>query len=158
MWTFQLWRTAPDCLVNDRSNPAPTDRRLDSTEGELARKASGLVAVLSTDLFFGMRIRTSLRQLGYAVAIAQDVAMFSRHLQNGDQRAVLGIVDFNFPVDWEAVKETLKVGVPILAFGPHKDVEGFRAAKRAGVARVVANGEFSRSLPDLVRRYATKSD
>ena len=47
------------------------------------------------------------------------------------------------------------VDVPILAFGPHKDVEGFRSAKAAGVTRVVANGEFSRSLPDLVRRYAT---
>ncbi len=119
-------------------------------------KASGLVAVLSKDLFFGMRIRTSLRHLGYAVAIAQDATTFSRHLENGDQRACLGIVDFNFPVDWEAVSQAMAVGVPILAFGPHKDVEGFRAAKRAGVTRVVANGEFSRSLPDLALRYAIK--
>jgi len=113
-----------------------------------------LVAVLSTDLFFGMRIRTSLRQLGYAVAIAQDVPTFSRHLANGDQTACLGIVDFNYPVDWKAVAEVMALGVPVLAFGPHKDVEGFRAAKAAGVTRVVANGEFSRSLPDLARRYA----
>jgi hypothetical protein len=49
----------------------------------------------------------------------------------------------------------MEIGVPILAFGPHKDVEGFKAAKRAGVTRVVANGEFSRSLPDLAKRYAT---
>jgi hypothetical protein len=66
---------------------------------------AGLVVVLSRDLFFGMRIRTSLRQLGYAVAIAQDVPTFSRHLSNGDQRANLGIVDFNFPVDWPAVAD-----------------------------------------------------
>ncbi len=119
---------------------------------------AGLVAVLSRDLFFGMRIRTSLRQLGYAVAIAQDVPTFSRHLTNGDQRANLGIIDFNFPVDWSAVSDLVKYGVPLLAFGPHKDVEGFKAAKAAGVTRTVANGEFSRSLPELARKYATPLD
>lgn len=131
------------------ARPAPVER-------DEPPRASGLVAVLSRDLFFGMRIRTSLRQLGYAVAIAQDAPTFSRHLENGDQRACLGIVDFNFPVDWVAVKEAMTVGVPILAFGPHKDVDGFRSARVAGVTRVVANGEFSRSLPDLAMRYATR--
>lgn len=119
---------------------------------------AGLVAVLSRDLFFGMRIRTSLRQLGYAVAIAQDVPTFARHLVNGDQRANLGIIDFNFPVEWDAVSKVVGDGVPLLAFGPHKDVEGFKAAKAAGVTRTVANGEFSRSLPELTRKYATPLD
>lgn len=117
--------------------------------------ARGLVAVLSTDLFFGMRIRTSLRQAGYAVAIAKDVPAFSKLLEDDEQKACLGIVDFNYLVDWDAVGEAMNIGVPILAFGPHKDVEGFRAAKMAGVTRVVANGEFSRSLPDLALKYAT---
>ena len=119
---------------------------------------AGLVAVLSRDLFFGMRIRTALRQLGYAVAIAQDVPTFARHLVNGDQRANLGIIDFNFPVDWPAVGKLVGDGVPLLAFGPHKDIEGFRSAKAAGVTRTVANGEFSRSLPELTRKYATPLD
>nr|MDQ3350173.1 hypothetical protein [Acidobacteriota bacterium] len=109
-----------------------TDQPIASTEtgagdgADRSTNARGLVAVLSKDLFFGMRIRTSLRQLGYSVAIAQDVPTFSRHLESGDQRACLGIVDFNYPVDWEAVRGVIGVGVPILAFGPHKDVEGFR--------------------------------
>lgn len=144
--------------MTDKTPTVTTELRQDLPEGERSGNVYGLVAVLSKDLFFGMRIRTSLRQLGYAVAIAQDAPTFARHLENGDQRAALGIVDFNFPVDWKAVKETIKVGVPILAFGPHKDVEGFRAAKFAGVTRVVANGEFSRSLPELARRYATNPD
>jgi len=144
---FSVTEYAPDSVTTDPSK----DPLLDNP----AENASGLVAVLSTDLFFGMRIRTSLRQLGYAVAIAQDVPTFSRHLENGDQRATLGIVDFNFPVDWDGVKKAMKTGVPILAFGPHKDIAGFRAAKLAGVTRVVANGEFSRSLPELARRYAS---
>jgi hypothetical protein len=135
-------RTSPSAATEPAAEPLP--------------RGSGLVAVLSKDLFFGMRIRTSLRQMGYAVAIAQDAATFNRHLENGDQRACLGIVDFNFPVEWEAVRAAMSIGVPILAFGPHKDVAGFRAAKQAGVTRVVANGEFSRSLPDLALRYAIK--
>lgn len=118
--------------------------------------ASGLVAVLSTDLFFSMRIRTALRQLGFSVSIAKDVPALSVLVENDGQKACLCIVDFNYPVDWAAIDELTYGGVPILAFGPHKDVEGFRAAKAAGVTRVVANGEFSRSLPDLALRYAVK--
>jgi hypothetical protein len=141
--------------VTDQSPGSPTIAPANTVDP--TPKASGLVAVLSRDLFFGMRIRTSLRLIGYSVAIAQDVPTFSLHLVSGDQRACLGIVDFNFPVDWPAVREATAIGVPIIAFGPHTDVEGFRAAKQAGVKRVVANGEFSRSLPDLAMRYALKS-
>jgi hypothetical protein len=114
----------------------------------------GLVAVLTPDLFFGMRVRTTLRQLGYAVALAQDPAAFTNHLQRGDQRAVLGLIDFNRPVDWKALANAIATGIPMIAFGPHTDVDGFRAARAAGVARTIANGEFSHSLADLVRRYA----
>jgi hypothetical protein len=117
-------------------------------------RGSGLVVVLSKDLFFGMRIRTSLRQLGYIVAITGDVRSFTTHLNAGDERAVLGLIDFNTPVDWSALEAAVATGVPMIAFGPHTDVEGFRAAKAAGVTRVVANGEFSRSLPTLARRHA----
>lgn len=135
---------------------SPSNSTTESTR--MAPGTAGLVAVLSRDLFFGMRIRTSLRQLGYAVAIAQDVPTFSRHLSNGDQRANLGLVDFNYPVDWPAIAPLMAFGVPVIAFGPHKDIEGFKAARAAGVTRTIANGEFSRSLPDLARRYATPQD
>ena len=105
-----------------------------------------------------MRIRTSLRQLGYAVALAQDPQSFTAHLRNGDQVAVLGLIDFNQPVEWNALASALATDVPIVAFGPHKDIDGFRAARAAGVTRTIANGEFSRCLPDLVTRYARVPD
>lgn len=117
----------------------------------------GLVAVLSKDLFFVMRIRTSLRQLGYDVTIAQKPVAFTTILTSGDRRASLGLVDFNQPVDWKSLAGALELPIPIIAFGPHKDVEGFRAAKSAGVTRVVANGEFTRALPQLVERYVDSS-
>lgn len=114
----------------------------------------GLVVVLSGDLFFGMRIRTTLRQLSYDVSIVPDIASFTTSLSSGDRHISLGMIDFNRPVDWNSLTGALGQGIPIIAFGPHKDVEGFRAARSAGVSRVVANGEFSRSLPQLVAKYA----
>jgi hypothetical protein len=122
--------------------------------GDARVAARGLVAVLSGDLFFGMRIRTTLRQLGYTVALAQDSAAFTNHLQRGDQRAVLGLIDFNRPGAWQALEGAIATGIPMIAFGPHTDVDGFRAARAAGVARTIANGEFSNSLADLAARYA----
>lgn len=117
-------------------------------------RGSGRVVVLSRDVFFGMRIWTSLRQLGYEVAIAPDIPGFSRSIGANAEPAALGLIDFNHPVEWTLVAEVIATGVPMIAFGPHTDVEGFRAAKAAGAARVVANGEFSRSLPALAKRYA----
>jgi hypothetical protein len=113
------------------------------------------VAVLSNDLFFGMRIRTVLRQLGYVVTIAKDPDAFTSGLAGDGQPAVLGLIDFNQPRNWEALRPAIDSGVPVIGFGSHKDVDGFRAAKAAGVMRVVSNGEFTRSLPDLVAKYAT---
>ncbi len=130
------------------------DERAANAPERKMNRPGGLVVVLSTDLFFGMRIRTTLRQLGYAVAIAQDPRSFAAHLHQGTQTAALGMIDFNHGVDWPALAKALKIGVPIIAFGPHKDIDGFRAARAAGVTRTIANGEFSRSLPDLVARYA----
>ena len=116
---------------------------------------SARTVVLSKDLFFGMRIRWTMQQLGYSVSLTQDSSTFLAKLSEVGQTASLGFVDFNQPVSWDELASAISTGVPIIAFGSHKDVEGFRAAKAAGVARVVSNGEFSRSLPALVEKYAT---
>lgn len=115
---------------------------------------AGTVAVLSRDLFFGMRIRTVLRQLGYTVALIKTEAEFAGALAGNAPGLVLGIVDFNILIEWDVLEPALTPAVPVIAFGAHTDVDGFRAAKRAGVARTVANGEFNRKLPDLARAHA----
>jgi len=113
-----------------------------------------VIAVYSRDLFFGMRIRTVVRQLGYSVTISQDVPTLLAHVTSERDRSVLAVVDFNQPVDWAEFAPVLASGVPVVAFGSHTDADGFRAAKAAGVARVVSNGEFSRNLAGIVERYA----
>lgn len=120
-------------------------------------RSGGLVVVLSKDLFFGMRIRTVLRQLGYVISIARDVPAFTNQLVSGDRPAVLGLIDFNQPVAWKDLELAIGTAIPMIAFGSHKDVDGFRAARAAGVARVISNGEFSRLLPALAKKYANLS-
>jgi PleD family two-component response regulator len=110
------------------------------------------IVALSRDVFFGMRIRTILRQVGFEVRLVKD-EMATVDAVNTENPALV-LVDFNAPVDWDALSPVVGGNVPVLGFGSHTDVDGFRAAKAAGVNRVVSNGEFSRSLPDLVARYA----
>lgn len=109
----------------------------------------GAVAALSRDVFFGMRIRTVLQQLGYEMRLCKN----EQELVDAAPGAIIALVDFNIPVDWPALKPVLDSDVPILAFGSHTNVEGFRSAKAAGVTRVVSNGEFSRKLPALLTQY-----
>jgi hypothetical protein len=120
--------------------------------GQNAGEAAGdRIVALSRDLFFGMRVRTVVRQLGYDLTLVNDEAKLLAALDESDP--VLTLIDFNQPVDWEHLKTLLEGPVPVLAFGSHTDVSGFRAAKDAGVTRVVSNGDFSRRLPELVDQY-----
>lgn len=117
----------------------------------------GEVVVLNRDLFFGVRIGNTLRALGYRVSFVPDAATLVEKIQRADQAPVLGVIDMGAGVDWGQIRGvTSDPGVltPLLAFGSHMDVEGLRAAKAAGVTRVVSNGDFHRGMVDLVRRYA----
>ena len=127
---------------------------VDQVRSELGTPTAATIVAYSSDVFFGMRIRTVVTKLGYAAQTVNDAAEFVRRMTSEGTASVLGLVDFNQPVDWEELAPAVASGVPIVAFGSHTDVEGFRAAKAAGVARVVSNGDLSRSLPDLVARYA----
>lgn len=109
----------------------------------------GLVCALSRDVFFGMRIRTVLQNLGYEMKLCKDEA----ELVASTSEASIALVDFNQGVDWEALQPLITSATPVVAFGAHTNVEGFRAAKSAGVRRVVSNGEFSRKLPALLTQY-----
>lgn len=119
---------------------------VDANVGE----GTGQVVALSRDVFFGMRISTVLVQLGQELRLVKTEAEAVDSVA-ANSGCVL-IIDFNQPVDWSALKPVLDGDTPVLAFGSHTDVDGFRAAKAAGVRRTVSNGEFSRRLPELLER------
>jgi len=73
----------------------------------------------------------------------------------------IGIIDMNGAVSWNVVGEELLQpngeSVPTLAFGPHVDIENRRAAKAAGVMRMVSNGQFHSDMAGLIARYSRRS-
>lgn len=119
----------------------------------------GTVVVLNRDLMFGMRIRNAVRSLGLEPVVVADTAAFVAAVRAGGATPVLAVVDMNGAVDWTLVRglaDDPSVETPIIGFGPHVDIEGRRAAKAAGLDRIVSNGDFHRDAVGLLRRYAAR--
>lgn len=114
------------------------------------------MVALIKDLFFSVKVTNELRANGYLPVIARGSDRFVTLV--AERHPALGILDVTAGVDWDAVRRLIEDAVtgdvPLLAFGPHMDVAGLRAAKDAGVTRVVSNGQLHADLPGLVRRYA----
>jgi CheY-like chemotaxis protein len=106
---------------------------------------------LSRDLFFGMRARTVLRKLGHDLTLVNDEETLLETVRA--ESPVLVFIDFNQPVAWDTLTPLFKSDVPVIAFGAHTDLDGFRAARAAGIDRVTSNGDFNRRLPELLERY-----
>lgn len=130
-----------------------------SSQTAPASSPRGSVAVLNRDLFFGVRIANTLRAHGYLVEIAPSVDRLAALLQAAEPTPLLAIIDMAAVTDWSTIDSLAHEptrSTPLLAFGPHKDVASFRAAKDAGVDRVVSNGDFHRDMLALVERYARR--
>ena len=116
-----------------------------------------MAVVLNRDLLFGSRIRSALTSLGLEARFVSTAEQFVDALRQEPESVAIGIVDMNGAVSWDVIREELSVtsggSVPTLAFGPHVDVEGRRAAKAAGVTRIVSNGQFHADMASLIERY-----
>ncbi len=131
---------------------------METTSPQLAPPAANApeIVVFNRDLFFGVRIGNALRDAGFRVTFRPATAAFAAYLRSADPPAALGLIDLGAGPDWAeiAALTAALAATPILVFGPHKDVDGFRAAKAAGITRIVSNGDFHRDMLGLVRRYA----
>jgi hypothetical protein len=128
---------------------------MDTMPDNEARRDRGVIVLLIKDLFFSVAVRNTVRTLGFESHLVKTPDAFA------DSRSVvapvLGIVDLHAvedPLDWECVTELVEQDVPVLVFGPHRDVDGMRAAKAAGVTRVVSNGQFHAEMGAFIERYA----
>ena len=123
----------------------------------LAGQGPTLAVVLNRDLLFGSRIRTALKGLGLEGRFVATAEQFAGALREQPESLAIGIIDMNGAVSWNVIQEELSRPnddrVPTLAFGPHVDVEGRRAAKAAGVTRIVSNGQFHSDVAGLIERY-----
>src|SRR6476620_9360274 len=101
----------------------------DSTEPASDSTPLPTILVLNRDLFFGVRIGNLLKSAGYDPKFAKTTAELGDLVRAAISPPVLIIVDIGAGPDWEQIsslyqKERNKV--PILAFGPHKDVDALR--------------------------------
>lgn len=115
-----------------------------------------LAIVLNRDLMFGSRIRGALVSLELAPRFVKNTDELAAALGSDAAETALVIIDMNGPIDWQAVARAIRAASdppPTLAFGPHVDVESRRAAKAAGISRIVSNGQFHREMVDLIARY-----
>jgi hypothetical protein len=124
---------------------------------EITEQGSNLAVVLNRDLIFGSRIRSALAGLGLEGRFVTTADQFVGALSEEPRSVAIGIIDMNGPVSWDVVRDALSRAegglAPTLAFGPHVDIEGRRAAKAAGVTRIVSNGQFHSDMSDLIDRY-----
>ena len=119
-----------------------------------------IAIVLNRDLLSGSRIRGALAALGLEGRFVRDTEQFVAALNELRDAAAIGIIDMNGPLAWDILESELaSLGpiVPTLAFGPHVDVAGRRAAKAAGVTRIVSNGQFHQDMPGLIDRYRRRT-
>ena len=116
-----------------------------------------LAIVLNRDLLFGSRIRSALASLGLESRFVTTAEQFVAALSDEPGSAAIGIIDMNGAVSWDVISEARSRAdgghTPTLAFGPHVDIENRRAAKAAGVGRIVSNGQFHSDTAGLIERY-----
>jgi hypothetical protein len=114
-----------------------------------------LALVLNRDLLFGSRIRSAISSLGLRAKFVSNAAQLAAELASNSDDVAIVVIDMNDPIDWERIREELGKAIPppTLAFGPHVDVDARRAAKAAGIDRIVTNGQFDRGMVPLIDRY-----
>lgn len=120
-----------------------------------ARQVRGNIIALIPDVFFSVTVRNTIRRLDYDAHIVKSTEDLVDAVTT--ESSVLVLVDMEAvrdESDWDDIAGLARWGVPVLVFGPHRDVDGFRRAKQAGIARVVANSQFHREMPTLIERYA----
>jgi len=116
-----------------------------------------VVVLLNRDLMLAVSITNTAKALGFTVDRVLSTTDLIERLDGGRESVALVIIDMNLDIAWDEVGEMMQSGQalpPVLGFGPHVDIDGRRAAKKAGLTRIVSNGEFHRDMAALITRYA----
>jgi predicted metal-dependent hydrolase len=116
---------------------------------------------LEDDLLFGAGIEAGLKALGYQPAFADTAPAFDRLLKGSP---ALVLVNVGSPtLDWEhlvdhAKHESQWRTVPIVAYGPHVDLDLRQRALEAGCDAMVARSAVAANLPSLIEKWAWQPD
>jgi hypothetical protein len=114
-------------------------------DNEITEKEGTIPVLLFYDnLMFGVQLQNMARQAGQRhVTVKPGLPL---------PEGLMLVVDIDARSDWEAaIREATQKGIPVVAFGPHTNVEARKGAKEAGASRVLANGNLTRDLPAILR-------
>lgn len=112
------------------------------------------ILALIGDLFFSERVEEAAKRHGYTVETVSDARAFLRSLS--EERPAMVIVNLApyGPESFDLIREASRIGIPVLAFGPHVDKEARRSARDAGARAAVTNSQLVRELPALIQELA----
>lgn len=98
------------------------------------------VLSISNDLMLGSRVQETLTAAGHEVASSPSLA---EAFWDGVELIVADL-------DVESPEALVGLGMPVLGYYSHVDVETRKTAEAAGVDLVVPRSRMARELPDLV--------
>jgi hypothetical protein len=101
------------------------------------------IVAVAPDLMFASRIEATLAAAGHEVELSSSIAE-ARDLERTD----LVVAD----LDREPPDAIVGMGLPVLGFYSHTNVETRERAESAGVDVVVPRSRMAREMPDLVER------
>ena len=100
------------------------------------------VLAIAPDLMLGSRIETALSAAGHDVTLSPSLS------ESPLDRAELLVAD----LDSESPEALVGLGVPVLGYYSHVNVDTRQLAESAGVDLVVPRSRLVREMPDLVAR------
>lgn len=100
------------------------------------------VVAVAPDLLLGSKVEATLSAAGHEVTLSPALA----EAPLGEAELLVADLDAEDP---EAL---VALGVPVLGYCSHVDVETRKAAEAAGVDLVVPRSRLARELPELARR------
>jgi len=110
------------------------------------------IVALVNNLMFSVRIRDVASTLGGIVTL---VSTNEEILEKLEIRPSLLILDLTAVTEgWEdVVAKAKQAGIPVLAYGPHVNVDARQAAEAAGCDDVIANSKLTLDLPNILSKY-----
>jgi hypothetical protein len=100
------------------------------------------VLSISNDLMLGSRVQETLKAAGHEVVAAPAI----------EETSWDGVDLIVADLDLENPEALVGLGMPVLGYYSHVDVDTRRAAEAAGVDLAVPRSRMARELPELVER------
>jgi hypothetical protein len=98
------------------------------------------IAAVSSDLLLGSKVEAMLKAAGHEVTLSPSLAAAPL------DGAELIVAD----LDTESPEALVALGIPVLGYYSHVDVETKKAAEAAGITQAVPRSRMARELPALV--------